>query len=118
MLIFHELKDFFIIAQSLFHFTVYETAANSITADGQHVKLSPDDFADGICFQLALDVVPHLLLRIELCNVALGVVEAFDDESVADAGSGWHFDRLELVVAKKYWELAYRSDLIKRVKLT
>lgn len=86
--------------KSLFHLAVYETAADPFAADGQHVELPPDDFTVGICFQLALDVVPHLLLRVELCNVTLSVVEALDDESVADAGAGWDFDRFELVVAK------------------
>lgn len=91
---------FFVTTKCLFHFTVYEAAENPFSADGQHVELSPDDFTVRICFQLALNVVPDLLLRVELSNVGLRVVETFDNKSVTDAGSSWDFDRLKFAIAK------------------
>lgn len=105
------------MAKGLFHFTVYEAADDSFTADGQHVELLPDDFSVGVCFQLALDVVPDLLLRIELCNVGLGVVEAFDDESVTGGRSSRNFDRLKFAVAKKYWKFQNSPELPKKGSL-
>ena len=86
-------------ASSLLDVTVYETADNSVAADCEHVEFSPDNFAIGIGFQVALNCVPNLLFRIELSDFA-GSVVAFDEHTITDTGTSWNFDGLIFALTK------------------
>lgn len=89
---------------------VVEAARDTIARDGQHVKISPDNFAVGICFKFRLNFIPDFFLRIELRNFSFGVFEAFDVDSIADGGTSWNFKRFTFVVTESAKNVSFAFD--------